>query len=323
MLKTRNLIFTLSLSPLLSFAWQLPNQAQSFSPSKGTAGVDAGAATGASQTSGFSTPTGTTQGTTTAGTPPIVAGVTITISSGVSTDGKLSVATTTGGDTDATVAVTAATVESTSSSITVTDGATANTVVITLAPQSQVVVNQLAAAIVQNLNSIITGGGTTGGGTVDGGTTGGGTADGGTAGGGTADGGTVSVDAADIAPLLTGGAGSQQAAVALTNSFTAAGISPQLATALVTSLTGLFASNTGSLPNQPVAMTTSGQLVASTKAFKPVTIIAQGSAGISVNINKLNDAIVAYNAIVLQSKPEAVKNLSNNTGFRGIGGILK
>ncbi|MFN9404209.1 MAG: hypothetical protein ACK579_04680, partial [Dolichospermum sp.] len=246
MLKTRNLIFTLSLSPLLSFAWQLPNQAQSFSPSKGTAGVDAGAATGASQTSGFSTPTGTTQGTTTAGTPPIVAGVTITISSGVSTDGKLSVATTTGGDTDATVAVTAATVESTSSSITVTDGATANTVVITLAPQSQVVVNQLAAAIVQNLNSIITGGGTTGGGTVDGGTTGGGTADGGTAGGGTADGGTVSVDAADIAPLLTGGAGSQQAAVALTNSFTAAGISPQLATALVTSLTGLFASNTGS-----------------------------------------------------------------------------
>ncbi|MFN5954327.1 MAG: hypothetical protein ACK6A9_03230 [Dolichospermum sp.] len=323
MLKTRNLIFTLSLSPLLSFAWQLPNQAQSSSPSKSTAGVDAGAATGASQTSGFSTPTGTTQATTTAGTPPIVAGVTITISSGVSTDGKLSVATTTGGDTDATVAVTAATVESTSSSITVTDGATANTVVITLAPQSQVVVNQLAAAIVQNLNSIITGGGTTGGGTVDGGTTGGGTADGGTAGGGTADGGTVSVDAADIAPLLTGGAGSQQAAVALTNSFTAAGISPQLATALVTSLTGLFASNTGSLPNQPVAMTTSGQLVASTKAFKPVTIIAQGSAGISVNINKLNDAIVAYNAIVLQSKPEAVKNLSNNTGFRGIGGILK
>ncbi|OBQ34787.1 MAG: hypothetical protein AN487_17265, partial [Anabaena sp. CRKS33] len=95
------------------------------------------------------------------------------------------------------------------------------------------------------------------------------------------------------------------------------------ATALVTSLTGLFGSTTGSLPNQPVAMATSGQLVASTKAFKPVTIIAQGSAGISVNINKLNDAIVSYNAVILQSEPKAVKNLSNNTGFRGIGGILK
>jgi hypothetical protein len=304
MLKTRNLILTLSLSPLLSFAWQLPNQAQSFSPSQGTAGVDAGAATGASQTSGFSTPTGTTQATTqattTAGTPvtiPIEAGVEITIGTGVSTDGKLSVATTTVGDTDATVAVTAATVESTSSSVTVTDGATGNTVVITVAPQAQVVVNQLAAAIGQNLNSIISGG-TTGGGTTGGGT-------------------------ADVATLLTGGAGSQQAAVALTNSFTAAGIYPQLATALVTPLTGLFASPSASLPNQPVAMTTSGQLVASTKAFKPVTIIAQGGAGLRVNINQLNDAIVAYNAIVLQSEPQAVKNLYRNGGFVGIGGILK
>jgi hypothetical protein len=215
--------------------------------------------------------------------------------------------------------------------------------VITLAPQIQVEVNQLAATIIQNVNSI-TGGGTTGGGTVDGGTTGGGTAgggtvDGGTAGGGTAGGGTVdggtvdggtagggttvSVDAADIATLLTGGAGSQQAAVALTNSFTAAGISPPLATALVTSLTGLFASPSASLPNQPLALATSGQLVASTKAFKPVTIIAQGGAGLSVNINKLNDAIVAYNGIILQSEPQAVKNLYRNGGFVGIGGILK
>jgi hypothetical protein len=362
MLKTRNLILTLSLSPLLSFAWQLPNQAQSFSPSKGTAGVDAGAATDASQTSGLSTPTGTT----TAGTPvtiPIISGVEITITSGVSTDGKTSVATTTtGGDTTATVAVTAATVETTSSSITVTDSATGNTVVITLAPQIQVEVNQLAATIIQNVNSITgggttgggtagggtvdggtvdggtTGGGTAGGGTVDGGTAGGGTVDGGTAGGGTVDGGTVdggtaggtagggttvSVDAADIATLLTGGAGSQQAAVALTNSFTAAGITPPLATALVTSLTGLFASPSASLPNQPLALATSGQLVASTKAFKPVTIIAQGGAGLSVNINKLNDAIVAYNGIILKSEPKAVKNLSRNGGFVGIGGILK
>ena len=205
---------------------------------------------------------------------------------------------------------------------------------ISVAPGIQVSVNQVAAAIAQNLNSIIagggaatggaatgggtTGGGTTGGGTTDGGTTGGGTTGGGTTDGGTTGGGTV----ADVGALLTGGAGAQQAAVALTNSFTAAGISPQLATALVTSLTGLFPSTTGSLPNQPVAMTTSGQLVASTKAFKPV-IIAQGSAGISVNINKLNDAIVAYNGIILSGKREAVKNLSNNTGFRGIGSILK
>jgi hypothetical protein len=301
MLKTRNLIFALSLSPLLSFAWQLPNQAQSFSPSKGTAGVDAGAATSASQTSGFSTPTTgggttpvvTTTATTTTGTSiiiPIIPGVSATITTGVSTTGNTSVGSTTGdtatGGETAPVAISAATIESTSSSVTVTEGATANTVVITLAPQVQVTVNQLAAAIVQTLS-------TTGSG------------------------------AADVGSVLTGGAGSQQAAVALTNSFTAAGISPQLTTALVTSLSGLFNSTSASLPNQPVAQIISGQMTASNKTFKPVYVIAQGSAGLNVNINKLNDAIIAYNRIVLQSEPNTLRNLSRNTGFVVIGSILK
>jgi hypothetical protein len=304
MLKTRNLIFALSLSPLLSFAWQLPNQAQSFSPSKGTAGVDAGAATSASQTSGFSTPTTgggttpvvTTTATTTTGTSiiiPIIPGVSATITTGVSTTGNTSVGSTTGdtatGGETAPVAISAATIESTSSSVTVTDGATANTVVITLAPQVQVTVNQLAAAIVQTLSTT---GGTTGG-------------------------------SADVGSILTGGAGSPQATVALTNSLTAAGIPPQLTTALVTSLSGLFNSTSASLPNQPIAQIISGQITASNKTFKPVYIIAQGSAGLNVNISKLNDAIIAYNRIILQSEPNTLRNLSRNTGFVSIGSILK
>ncbi|MDB9309398.1 hypothetical protein PN471_12320, partial [Aphanizomenon sp. CS-733/32] len=133
-------------------------------------------------------------------------------------------------------------------------------------------------------------------------------------------------DTAAVGSLLTGGAGSQQAAVALTNSLTAAGISPQLATALVTSLAGLFGSTVStntSLPNQPLAQATSGQIIAGIKALKPVYVIGQSGAGLSVNINKLNDAIVAYNGIILQSEPKALKNLSRNTGFVGIGGILK
>jgi len=352
MLKIRNLIFALGLSPLTLAVWQLPSQAGGNAPGSesgvppvvppivtpivgggttgggtpATAAAAAAGAAGAATTTTtttvggetVTTPALVTQTTTTTGTTviiPLISGVSAAVTTGVSTTGATSVAaTTTGGDTGVTVAVTAATVESTSSSVTVTEGGTGNTVVISVPAGIQVSVNQLAAAIAQNLTGIITGGGTTGGGTTGGGTTGGATTDGGTTGGGTV---------ADVGAVLTGGAGAQQAAVALTNSFTTAGISPQLATALVTSLTGLFPSTTASLPNQPVAMTTSGQLVASTKAFKPVTIIAQGSAGISVNINKLNDAIVAYNAIVLQSKPQAVKNLSNNTGFRGIGSILK
>ncbi|MFM9157024.1 MAG: hypothetical protein ACKOPK_03690, partial [Dolichospermum sp.] len=137
------------------------------------------------------------------------------------------------------------------------------------------------------------------------------------------DGATTGGTAADVSTVLTGSAGSQQSAVTLANSFVADGVPAPLATALVTSLTGLFGSTNASVPSQPVAIATSGQLVASTKAFKPVTIIAQGSAGLSVNINKLNDAIVAYNAVILRSEPQVVKNLSNNSGFRGISGILK
>ena len=303
MLKIRNLIFALSLTPLMSLACQLPSLAQVASPSKGTAGTTSGAP-GGTTTTIFSVPPTTTTGggrttaTTATGisiTIPVISGVSAAITTGVSTTGSLSAVSTTG--TIITITISAATVEPTSPGITVTNGATGNSVVITLSPQFQVTVNQVAAAITQALS-------TTGGGTTGGGTTGGGSA-------------------ANVASLLTGGAGSQQVAVALTNSFTAAGISPQLATALVTSLTGLFGSTQGSLPNQPLAQATSGQLVASTKALKPILVIAQSGAAINLDINKLNDAIVAYNGIILTSEAENLRKLYKDTDFVGIGKVLK
>ena len=276
MLTIRNFLFSLSLSPLLALAWQLPNQAQNTS---GTAGSNSGASTGVSETSTvsnppvISTPTGQTI------TSTIVPGVSFGITTGVSTTGELSAISTT-------IPVSTATVASTSSSVTVTNSATGNSVVITLPPQVQVAVNQSAAAIIQTLS-------TTGGG------------------------------GANVVSLLTGDAGSQAAAVALTDSLTAAGISPQLATALVTSLTGLFGSTQGSLPNQPLAQATSGQLVASTKALKPILVIAQSGAAINIDINKLNDAIVAYNGIILTSEAENLRKLYKDTDFVGIGKVLK
>ena len=318
MLKTRNLIFAISLSPLLSFTWQLSSQAQSFSPSLGTAGVDAGAATGASETSGFSTPSTPTEVITAATTPagtlvsiPIIPGVSLTITSGVSTKGDLSVGggdAAGGGDTTTTVTPSPESVERTSPSVTVKGGETANTIVITLDPQVQATVNQEAAAIVQSVNgtTVATKAVTTGG-TTDGtkAATTGGTA------------------APDVASLLTGGAGSQQAGLALTTSLTTAGISPQLAASLVSSLNGMVAAPNASLANQPLAQAISGQPVAETKVFRPVSVIAQGGAVPSVNITKLNDAIVAYNGIILQSEPQTLQNLSGNTVFVRIGGILK
>jgi hypothetical protein len=276
MLTIRNFLFSLSLSPLLALAWQLPNQAQNTS---GTAGTNSGASTGVSETSTvsnppvISTPTGQTI------TSTIVPGVSFGITTGVSTTGELSAISTT-------IPVSTATVASTSSSVTVTNSATGNSVVITLPPQVQVAVNQSAAAIIQTLS-------TTGGG------------------------------GANVVSLLTGGAGSQAAAVALTDSLTTAGISPQKATALVTSVTGLFGSTQGSLPNQPLAQATSGQLVASNKALKPILVIAQSGAAINVDINKLNDAIVAYNGIILTSEAENLRKLYKDTDFVGIAKVLK
>lgn len=276
MLTIRNFLFSLSLSPLLALAWQLPNQAQNTS---GTAGSNSGAITGVSETSTvsnppvISTPTGQTI------TSTIVPGVSFGITTGVSTTGELSAISTT-------IPASTATVASTSSSVTLTNSATGNSVVITLPPQVQVAVNQSAAAIIQTLS-------TTGGG------------------------------GANVVSLLTGDAGSQAAAVALTDSLTAAGISPQLATALVTSLTGLFGSTQGSLPNQPLAQATSGQLVASTKALKPILVIAQSGAAINVDINKLNDAIVAYNGIILTSEAENLRKLYKATDFVGIAKVLQ
>ncbi|MTJ49173.1 hypothetical protein FJR05_15470 [Dolichospermum sp. UHCC 0259] len=89
-------------------------------------------------------------------------------------------------------------------------------------------------------------------------------------------------------------------------------------------MTGLFGSTGGaSLPNQPLAQATSGQLIAGTKALKPVYVIAQSGAGLSVNINQLNDAIVAYNGIILSSDAETLKKLYKDTDFVGIGKILR
>ncbi|MDD1469460.1 hypothetical protein MEO43_30450, partial [Dolichospermum sp. ST_sed5] len=144
MLKIRNLIFALSLSPLLSVTWQLPNQAQTDSPSKGTAGGVSGATSTASETSIFSLPTFTV---------PITPGVSATITDGVSTTGDLTAGSAGNDANTATVTVTAANTESTSPNITVTDGAGGGSIVLTLSPEAQVSVTQLATAIVQGLSN--------------------------------------------------------------------------------------------------------------------------------------------------------------------------
>jgi hypothetical protein len=314
MLKIRTFILALSLAPLLSVAWQLPNQAQVNSPSKGSAATPSGGGTTGSSGTVFSA-------------PPI--------------------------------SINIAPLAGASPSVTVSTGA-GGVINIVVAPAASNAVNAAAAAIV--LSPVNNGGGTTnnGGGTTNngggntnngGGTTnngggntnnGGGTTNngggntnngggntnngGGTAnnGGGTTNNGGGGQGAATVVALVGGGAGAQVAAAQVTSALTGAGVSPTLATALVQAFANVFSfSGASKTPSFPSAQLPQEQPVASNKALKAGLTIAQNNAAPTVNINKLNDAINAYNQIVLESSPVALQKLAQDPDFVAIGTTLK
>jgi hypothetical protein len=102
----------------------------------------------------------------------------------------------------------------------------------------------------------------------------------------------------------------------------AAGVPPALAGALIAALSEVVKSPNASIPSSfPSAQLPQEQLVASNKALKGL-IIAQGAAP-TVNINKLSDAINAYNQIVVTSSPVTVQKLSQDKDFVAIGTLLK
>jgi len=286
MLKIRTFILALSLAPLLSVAWQLPNQAQVSSPSKGSAATPSGGGTTGSSGTVFSAPPISTNIAPLAGASP---------------------------------------------SVTVSTGA-GGVINIVVAPAASNAVNATAAAIL--LSPVNNGGGTAnnGGGTTNngGGTAnnGGGTAnnDGGTTNndGGTANNGGGGQGAATVVALVGGGAGAQVAAAQVTSALTGAGVSPTLATALVQAFANVFSfSGASKTPSFPSAQLPQEQPVASNKALKAGLTIAQNNAAPTVNINKLNDAINAYNQIVLESSPVALQKLAQDPDFVAIGTTLK
>jgi hypothetical protein len=279
MLKIRTFILALSLAPLLSVAWQLPNQAQVNSPSKGSAATPSGGGTTGSSGTVFSAPPISTNIAPLAGASP---------------------------------------------SVTVSTGA-GGVINIVVAPAASNAVNAAAAAIL--LSPVNNGGGTTnnGGGTTN---NGGGTVNngGGTTnnGGGTANNGGGGQGAATVVALVGGGAGAQVAAAQVTSALTGAGVSPTLATALVQAFANVFSfSGASKTPSFPSAQLPQEQPVASNKALKAGLTIAQDNAAPTVNINKLNDAINAYNQIVLESSPVALQKLAQDPDFVAIGTTLK
>ncbi|EFA71494.1 hypothetical protein [Cylindrospermopsis raciborskii] len=124
----------------------------------------------------------------------------------------------------------------------------------------------------------------------------------------------TSANTTDLVTLVLARPGVTEAAARITAALTSAGISPQLAIALVNALNGLFSPSTASSP---------GAMLVSTKDWKGNNTVAQAGAAFSVNIDKLSAAITAYNGIVIESKPPTLKRLSQDASFVGIGRTLK
>jgi hypothetical protein len=321
MLKIRTFILALSLAPLLSVAWQLPNQAQVSSPSKGSAATPSGGGTTGSSGTVFSAPPISTNIAPLAGASPSV-----TVSTGAGGVINIVVAPAASNAVNAAAAAILLSPVNNGGGTTNNGGGTTN--------NGGGTTNNGGGTTNNGGGTTNNGGGTTnnGGGTTNngGGTAnnGGGTADngGGTAdnGGGTADNGGGGQGAATVVALVGGGAGAQVAAAQVTSALTGAGVSPTLATALVQAFASIFSfSGASKTPSFPSAQLPQEQPVASNKALKAGLTIAQNNAAPTVNINKLNDAINAYNQIVLESSPVALQKLAQDPDFVAIGTTLK
>ncbi|MEH2423349.1 MAG: hypothetical protein V7K48_21295 [Nostoc sp.] len=115
----------------------------------------------------------------------------------------------------------------------------------------------------------------------------------------------------------------EAAANQLQVSIVSLGVSSSSVTSLVNALLGLAANKSASVLGVPVGQLQPVQLVASTKGLMADLVIAQKGETPNVNIEKLNDAITAYNKIVRESSPEVLQKLAKDPQFLEVGKLLK
>lgn len=129
---------------------------------------------------------------------------------------------------------------------------------------------------------------------------------------------------ATVITLAVGGLQAQAGVAQLTSALSAAGAPPALVAALLENLAGLLSgTDVSTTPSFPSAKLPQAQLVAGTKDLKASLTIAQTNTPPTVNINKLNNAINAYNQIVLESSPVVLQKLAQDKDFLAIGQTLK
>jgi hypothetical protein len=118
-----------------------------------------------------------------------------------------------------------------------------------------------------------------------------------------------------IVIIIQQGPAASAAVTQLQNTFVSFGVPQASVQALVTALRGLVANRSANRSGLPVAQLAPGELVASTKGLATGSVIAQKAETPNVDLNKLNDAIVAFNKIVQESSPETLQKLSQDPEF--------
>lgn len=246
MLKIRTVVIALLLTPLISFTWQLTNQAQTNSPSKGTAGSGSGGGSTGSGGTVISSPSKGPAGSGSGG------GNTGSNNNPISSPSKGAAGSASGA----------------TPNVTVTEAADGS-LRIDLSRTAVQQLNNAAAAIV------------------------------------------ASGSAGIFLPINSNG---------LQASLISNGLSPQLAKELIGAASQIIqippSSSTSSLP---ALESSQARLIATIKASKAGLTIAETNKAVTVNANKLNEAINIYNKIVLESETATLQKLSRNSNFVAIG----
>lgn len=142
------------------------------------------------------------------------------------------------------------------------------------------------------------------------------------------DSGNVLSDAANsnqlfniVVVILQGGDNAQEAISQLQTSLGNLGVSQLAIQRLISALRGMISRSSASTSGVDMGSLKPVELVVSLKGLK--TEIAQNAAKPSVDLNKLNAAIIAYNNIVMESSPDVVQKLAKDPQFLEIGKVLK
>jgi hypothetical protein len=129
--------------------------------------------------------------------------------------------------------------------------------------------------------------------------------------------------AAIIIAILTGGSNAEAAANQLQAYIGGLGVSSSSVASLINALLGLSGNKSASTLGIPVGILQPVQLVASSKGLTADLVITQKGAIPNVDINQLNNAITAYNNIVMESSPQVLQKLAKDPQFLEVGKFLK